>query len=90
MGLEKAGYDFTPAKFIDDGEDALLIKFTDTGKTVKYVPEHTCKRVPIVIQLPSFYDEFSEEFETMCCSSCEEPLSDNWAYCPQCGAKVVE
>lgn len=81
MGFEKAGYDFTPAKFIDDGEDALFIEFQDTGKTVKYVPERTCKNL-------------RKSVWNFKCSNCETAFDTTHVYfdiefCPNCGAKVV-
>lgn len=83
MGFEKAGYDFTPAKFIDDGEDALFVKFPDTGKTVKYVPERRGKRIR------TKYREKLCQIEYMC-SECGFPLySDHDSFCSECGAKVV-
>lgn len=88
MGLEKDGYEFTPAQFIDDGEDALLINFTDTGETVKYVPERTCAVT-------------ATAYGNGRCSSCGEELTQyegfdpfemkyTGKYCIECGAKVVE
>lgn len=64
----------------DFGTREVLVYDAPRGSTVivddvKYVPERTCTRG----------DEFWE------CSECGlHGLHDEWRFCPNCGAKVVE
>lgn len=66
-----------------DEVPAYGLVITDTGESIKYVPERKCKRVRTV------YREMRCQIEWEC-SRCGFPLySDHDSFCTECGAKVV-
>lgn len=83
MSLAKDSWMFGQPRFIDDGEDALYIEFPD--RTVKYVPERTCKRITHGL-------ERNREIATVSwtCSKCGRHMGRDDSFCPNCGARVKE
>lgn len=91
MSLAKGSWKFGQPRFIDDGEDALYVEFPD--RTVKYVPERTCKPI----------DPFDKETKHIVerglshyywpykgCPECQRDFPQGSNYCPNCGAKVAD